>query len=82
MLGRGLPATGLMISSLLFGFIHALNTVDYFAGRFDFAWRWMLTNFASGLFFGVLREKTRSILPGAIIHGLSDVLAQIPTLLP
>jgi membrane protease YdiL (CAAX protease family) len=73
---------GLMVSSLLFGFIHALNTVDYFAGRFDFAWRWMLTNFASGLFFGLLRDKTRSILPGAIIHGLSDVLAQIPTLLP
>jgi membrane protease YdiL (CAAX protease family) len=42
----------------------------------------MLTNFASGLFFGVLREKTGSILPGAIIHGLSDILAQIPSLLP
>jgi membrane protease YdiL (CAAX protease family) len=71
---------GLMVSSLLFGFIHALNRVDYFAGRFDFAWWWMVANFAAGLFHGLLREKTRSILPGAIIHGLSDVLAQAPTL--
>lgn len=73
---------GLMVSSLLFGFIHALNRVDYFAGHYDFVWWWMPPNFAAGLFYGFLREKTRSILPGAIIHGLSDVFAQIPSLLP
>jgi membrane protease YdiL (CAAX protease family) len=73
---------GLIVSSLLFGFIHALNRVDYFAGQFDFVWWWMPPNFAAGLFYGLCREKTRSILPGAIIHGLSDVLAQIPSLLP
>ena|SRR2546422_3136032 len=28
---------GLIVSSLLFGFLHALNTVDYFHRRFDFA---------------------------------------------
>ncbi len=73
---------GLVVSSLLFGLIHALNTVDYFTGRFDFAWWWLVSNFFAGLFFGCLRERTGSILPGAIVHGLDDVLARIPALLP
>ena len=72
---------GLVVSSLLFGFIHALNTVDYFSGRFEFAWLWWGTNFFTGLFFGCLRERTGSILPGAIIHGVQDVLAVLPGLL-
>jgi len=72
---------GLLISSLLFGFIHALNTVDYFSGRFDFAWLWWGTNFFTGLFFGCLRERTGSVLPAAIIHGVQDVLAEVPGLL-
>jgi hypothetical protein len=62
--------------------IHALNTVDYFAGRYDFAWRWLVVNVFSGLFFGVLREKTGSVLPGAIVHGLEDVLGRVPSLFP
>lgn len=73
---------GLLVSSLLFGLIHALNTVDYFGGRYDFAWLWLVVNFFCGLFFGVLRERTGSVLPGAIVHGLDDVLAQIPSQLP
>jgi membrane protease YdiL (CAAX protease family) len=73
---------GLLVSSLLFGFIHALNTVDYFEGHYEFAWLWMLVNFCAGLFFGIMRERTGSILPGAITHGLQDVLASIPSLLP
>jgi len=72
---------GLIVSSLLFGFIHALNTVDYFNGRFEFAWLWLGTNFVTGLFFGCLRERTGSVLPGAIIHGVQDVLAEVPGLL-
>jgi membrane protease YdiL (CAAX protease family) len=72
---------GLLVSALLFGLIHALNTVDYFDGRYDFAWLWLLVNFCSGLFFGVLREKTGSVLPGAVVHGLDDVLGRVPSLL-
>jgi membrane protease YdiL (CAAX protease family) len=72
---------GLLISSLLFGFIHVLNTVDYFSGQFDFAWLWWGTNFCTGLFFGCLRERTGSVLPGAIIHGIEDVMAEVPGLL-
>jgi membrane protease YdiL (CAAX protease family) len=72
----------LFVSAALFGFIHVLNTVDYFAGPFDFAWIWWLPNFASGLFFGLLREKTKSVLAGSIIHGITDVFSIVPALLP
>jgi len=56
--------------------------VDYFEGRWTFAWHWLLPNVASGLFFGVLRAKTGSVLPGGLIHGMTDVLARVPALLP
>ena len=72
---------GLLISSLLFGLIHALNTVDYFHGKFDFGWRMGLESIAAGLFYGLIRARTGSILPGAIEHGLSDVLVCIPQVL-
>jgi membrane protease YdiL (CAAX protease family) len=72
---------GLFVSALLFGFIHVLNTVDYFGGRWDFAWWWWLPNFVTGLLYGCLREKTGSILAGGVYHGLTDVLAEIPALL-
>jgi membrane protease YdiL (CAAX protease family) len=73
---------GLVVSSLFFGLIHVLNTVDYFSGRLDFSWWWGLMNFAAGIFFGCLREKTGSVLAGAIAHGLGDVLQETPALLP
>lgn len=73
---------GLIVSSLLFGFIHVLNPVDYFSGRWDFAWWWWLPSFVSGLFYGCLREKTGSILAGGVHHGLMDVMAEVPSLLP
>jgi membrane protease YdiL (CAAX protease family) len=67
---------GLIVSSLLFGFIHVLNTVDCFTGRRDFAWWWGLPSFVSGLFYGVMRERTGSIVAGGVHHGLVDVLAR------
>jgi uncharacterized protein len=68
---------GLLVSSLLFGFIHALNTVDYFHGRFDFGWSYGLEAFAEGTLYGGIRAKTGSLLPGAITHGLLDIFARI-----
>jgi membrane protease YdiL (CAAX protease family) len=73
---------GLFVSSLLFGFVHALNTVDYFNGRFDFGWGYGLQAFVEGLFLGCIRAKTGSVLPGAVMHGLGDAFARIPNLLP
>ncbi len=64
---------GLVIASLLFGLIHALNPVDYFAGSFTFAWWHGLTT-ALGP-YGWLREKTGSVAAGAIAHALVDVAA-------
>jgi uncharacterized protein len=73
---------GLLVSAALFGLIHVFNTVDYFSGHWDFAWLWWFPNFAAGLFFGALRERTKNIVAGGIVHGISDVLARVPALLP
>ena len=72
---------GLLVSSLLFGLVHALNTVDYFGGRFDFNWRMGVQSIFVGAFYGLLRARSGSVLPGAIVHGLSDVLARITNVL-
>jgi membrane protease YdiL (CAAX protease family) len=61
---------GLLLSALCFGLIHALNTVDYFAGRYTVAYVWGLWAVFIGLFFGCLRERTGSILAGAWPTGL------------
>lgn len=73
---------GLFVSAALFGLIHVFNTVDYFSGRWNFAWLWWWPNFGAGLFFGVLRAKTESIVAGGVIHGITDVLARVPALVP
>lgn len=64
---------GLFLSAILFGFLHALNTVDYFRGHFVFAWSWALATTATGTLLGMIREKTGSLIPGMIAHGLLDV---------
>jgi len=69
---------GLGVSSLLFGFLHALNTVDYFHGHFDFAWWYGVQSCFTGLFYGCLRQETGSIIAGGVTHGLTDVLAGVP----
>jgi uncharacterized protein len=73
---------GLFVSAALFGLIHVFNTVDYFSGQWKFAWLWWWPNFGAGLFFGVLRAKTGSIVAGGVIHGITDVLARVPALVP
>ncbi len=71
---------GLIVSALFFGLIHALNTVDYFEGRYTFAIWYGLQNIGVGLYYGALRERTNSILAGGICHGLIDVLARLPAI--
>jgi membrane protease YdiL (CAAX protease family) len=73
--------TGLLISSLLFGMVHALNTVDYFHGRIDFNRRMGVQSIFVGAYYGLLRSCTKSVLAGAVVHGISDVLARIPNIL-
>ncbi len=72
---------GLLISSLLFGFLHTLNPVDYFHHRFTFAWGFGIANVATGLLYGILREATGGVLAGAATHAILDVLVIIPGLI-
>src|SRR6266436_1317093 len=72
---------GLLVSSLLFGFLHALNSFDYFEGRFTFAWGFCIANIFTGLFYGCLRESTGSVWAGAVTHATLDVLVIVPGLI-
>ena len=68
---------GLFIASGFFALIHVLNTTDYFRGHFEFAWWFGVLAFGSGIFLGVLREKTNSVLAPTIAHGLGNTFAQL-----
>jgi len=48
---------GLVISSLLFASLHALNPFNPLIGKSELAWWWGFWNFFAGLFFGFVREK-------------------------
>lgn len=65
---------GLFFTALLFGLLHAFNTVDYFNGRFTFAWTLAFSTTLTGLLFGLLREATGSIVPGIVVHFLNNML--------
>lgn len=71
---------GLLVSALLFGFLHTLNTVDYFHGQFTFAWGFGIANICTGLLYGCLRESTGSVVAGIITHAILDVLVIVPGL--
>ena len=67
---------GLLIASLLFGLLHAFNTYDPAAGQYHLAWGWALWTVFSGLLFGLIREKTGSLLACGIAHGLPDAVGE------
>ncbi len=71
---------GLFVSALFFGLIHALNTVDYFEGRYTLAIWYGLQNIGVGLYYGAIRERTATIVAGGVCHGLVDVLARLPAI--
>lgn len=67
---------GLIVSSALFATSHALNTFNPFRGRWELAWGWALFTFFGGLFFGLIREKTGSVIAPGIAHGLPDAVGE------
>jgi len=67
---------GLIIASLLFGLWHAFNTYDPAIGFSSFAWGWALWTFVAGLFFGVIREKTGTLVAPGVAHGLPDAVGE------
>jgi membrane protease YdiL (CAAX protease family) len=71
---RGIPfGFGLMVTSLVFGFLHALNTVDYFHGRYRGDWGWASVPGVMGVRFGLVRGGTGSVWLGVAVHGLWDI---------
>jgi len=67
---------GLIIASLLFGLLHAFNTFDPAIGLSSLAWGWALWTSLAGLTFGVIREKTGTLLAPSIAHGLPDAMGE------
>lgn len=67
---------GLIVASLLFGLFHGFNTYDPTAGLASFSWGWALWTTFSGLLFGIIREKTGSLLACGLAHGLPDAVGE------
>jgi len=67
---------GLIISSILFSISHILNPFNPFIGNFELTIWWGTFSLVAGFVFGLLREKTESILAPAIFHGLPDAVGE------
>lgn len=67
---------GLIIASFFFGLLHAFNTYDPVIGVSTLSWGSALSAFVAGIFFGVLREKTGTLLAPGIAHGLPDAVGE------
>jgi membrane protease YdiL (CAAX protease family) len=59
---------GVIISSILFGLAHGLNPFNPLVGEYDLAWWWGLSSGVAGFTFGMVREKTQSIIASGIGH--------------
>jgi membrane protease YdiL (CAAX protease family) len=66
---------GIVITSLLFGFMHVLNLGSLGRGDWHLEWWWGLWTFFGGLVKGFVREKTGSIVAPTILHGLPQGIA-------
>lgn len=67
---------GLIIAAIFFGLVHAFNTFDAADGWASLSWGWALWTTFSGLFFGLIREKTGSLVACGIAHGLPDAVGE------
>lgn len=67
---------GLIVSSLLFGLLHAFNNFDPAIGFASLGWGVVIGNALAGFFFGIIREKTRTLLAPSIAHGLPDAIGE------
>ena len=67
---------GLIIASLLFGLLHAFGTYKPEIGFSTLSWGSALWTCVAGLFFGVIREKTGTLVAPGIAHGLPDAVGE------
>ena len=66
---------GMILTSILFGFMHVLNIYSLIIGNWHLEWWWGLWTFFAGMVNGYVREKTGSIVASTILHGLPQGLA-------
>jgi len=67
---------GLIVTSFFFGLFHAFNTYDPAIGFASLSWGWAVFATFSGLLFGIIREKTGSLVAPGIAHGLPDAVGE------
>ncbi len=67
---------GLLVAAFIFGLSHVLNNFNPFVGQYTLNWWWGLWTFFGGLLFGLIREKTGSLLAAGIAHGLPDAVGE------
>ena len=70
---------GLLIVSLLFGLSHIIQfgVFNPFLGQYDIN-PWMgLQAFFGGFFYGLIREKSESIVSSGIAHGVPNAFGQV-----
>lgn len=71
---------GLLITSALFGVVHALNPFNPIAGKYGLDVLWGVVSTFIGFLFGFVREKTGNVLSPSLAHGLVNLGQVIPLL--
>jgi membrane protease YdiL (CAAX protease family) len=66
---------GIIITSVLFGFMHVLNLGSLAIGDWKLSWSWGVWIFFAGFVFSFVREKTGSIVAPSLLHGLPQAIA-------
>jgi membrane protease YdiL (CAAX protease family) len=66
---------GIIITSVLFGFMHVLNLGSLAIGEWKLSWWWGFWSFFAGFVFSFVREKTGSIVAPSLLHGLPQAIA-------
>jgi len=64
---------GLFITAAIFAATHVLNSANIWLGNFNMAWWWGTFTLVGGILFGLLREKTQSVVAPGVLHGLEAV---------
>lgn len=66
---------GVIITAALFGLTHVGLTSSLIAGEINLHWAWGFWTFFGGLVYGLVREKSGSVLAPALLHGLPQAIA-------
>jgi membrane protease YdiL (CAAX protease family) len=73
---------GLIVASLLFGLWHVDNTFDPAIGWASLSWGRAMRSAVAGLLFGVIRDKTGTLVAPGVAHGLEGAVGQALSKVP